>query len=103
MGRSVASKVKLGFCPAALAPFVTRKAMSASLARTARQPLIAQVGPAFAKRLLCMAGWPRFLRREKMFISAHNKCRHRAAAAKAENISAEQAKRLKAQLVMPCS
>ncbi|CAE7472815.1 crt [Symbiodinium sp. CCMP2456] len=47
--RFTCSEVKLGFCPAALAPFVTRK-----------------VGPAFAKRLLCMA----------------------------ENISAEQAKRM---------
>eukprot|EP00439_Symbiodinium_sp_Y106_P058025 s637_g8.t1 len=47
--RFTCSEVKLGFCPAALAPFITRK-----------------VGPAFAKRLLCMA----------------------------ENISAEQAKRM---------
>ncbi|CAJ1378487.1 unnamed protein product [Effrenium voratum] len=47
--RFTCSEVKLGFCPAALAPSLTRK-----------------VGPAFAKRLLCMA----------------------------ENISAEQAKRM---------
>lgn len=47
--RFTCSEVKLGFCPAAIAPSLTRK-----------------VGPAFAKRLLCMA----------------------------ENISAEQAKRM---------
>ncbi|CAK9075823.1 1, partial [Durusdinium trenchii] len=47
--RFTCSEVKLGFCPAAIAPFLTRK-----------------VGSAFAKRLLCMA----------------------------ENISAEQAKRM---------
>mmetsp|Transcript_23349 Transcript_23349/g.43911 ORF Transcript_23349/g.43911 Transcript_23349/m.43911 type:complete len:339 (+) Transcript_23349:70-1086(+) len=36
--RFTCSEVKLGFCPASLAPFLSRK-----------------VGPAFAKRLLCMA------------------------------------------------